>query len=220
MHQLKVNNLIKILSEGEGPDQKGYQIEEHCEVPIKSNFLQGKEKDLLEEVFRELGGLGAPVILDKLTFDFKINGFLFLLDDEVHFNRYRLSTLKTNIYSTFSFEWIEVYKRLCRTYERESLKAGLSERIWKGPPVAEKVFGKCEVPGDLSGNGSAGWKLNAYNDAQYDLISRLQGYKLIRISVFENILVGGSLKKINDLLLNPKPQQYPAIFNWLLRKMN
>lgn len=111
------------------------------------------------------------------------------------------------------------YKRLCRNHERDCLKTGLQERIWNGPPIAAKTFGKSEEPGDLSGNGSAGWKLNAYNDVQYDLVSRLHGFKLLRVPVYENIMIGGSLKKIDDLLLHPKEEYRAGIRNWFLRKI-
>ncbi|ERM82599.1 hypothetical protein P872_04610 [Rhodonellum psychrophilum GCM71 = DSM 17998] len=213
MHNLKVNHLIQILEEA------AVELEEAFIFQVNPEFLKGKGEILLSEAFAALGGEGQPILLDSLKFDFKINRFLFLYDDEVHFNRYRLSTLKTGIYDVFSFYWADAYKRQCRTFERECLKVGLQERIWNGPPIAAKVFGKGEEFGDLSGNGSPGWKLNAYNDAQYDLMSRLHGYKLIRISVYENIMTGGSLKQIDGLLLNPKEENHKAISNWLLRKM-
>lgn len=87
------------------------------------------------------------------------------------------------------------------------------------PPIAERIFGKSEAIGELTGNGSAGWKLNAYNDAQYDLLSRLHGYKLIRIPMYENLMIGGSLKKIDDLLLHPSESHRDAIVAWLNRKL-
>lgn len=213
MHNLKVNNLIQILRE------EAVDLEESFYIDVNKEFLKGKGEALLDEVFTDLGGKGKPILLDNLKFDFKINRFLFLYDDEVHFNRYRLKTLKTEMYTVFSFYWSEAYKRQCRTFEKECLKMGLQERIWNGPPIASKVFGSAEEAGELTGNGSPGWKLNAYNDAQYDLLSRLHGYKLIRISVYENIMTGGSLKQIDALLLNPKEDNQKAITNWLMRKM-
>lgn len=214
MHQIKVDHLIQILRDSE------FQIEDEFRLEVNSDYLKGKGDELLAEIFDSLGGsvFHLPLI-ERLKFDFKINRFLFIYDDAVHFNRYRSNTLKSNLYDTFSFAWSDAYKRLCRTFEKDCLKSGLQERIWFGPPIAEKVFGKSEEPGDLSGNGSSGWKLNAYNDAQYDLLTRLHGYKLIRIPVYENIMIGGSLKKIDDLLLNPKEENYQAIKNWLFRKL-
>lgn len=214
MQQVKVNKLSEIIRSIEVPLEINFSLE------VNKNFLKGKGEDLLGEVFRELGGTGSPPILEKLKFDFKINRTVFLYDDEVHFNRYRLTSIKSAIYDHFSYPWRDTYLRLCRTFEKECLKAGSQERIWNGPPLAPKVFGKSEEFGELSGNGSSGWKLNAYNDAQYDLMSRLHGYKLIRIPMYENLMIGGSLRKIDDLLIKPSEQMEQGIKNWFLRKLN
>ncbi|WP_373522753.1 hypothetical protein [Aquiflexum sp.] len=213
MHQIKVQHLLDILLQSDLPLDVDFHLE------VNSSYLKDKGEALLNNVIGELKGQGNLPILIHLKFDFKINRNLFVYDDAVHFNRYRLTTLKSDLYSTFSFSWVDGYKRLCRTFEKECIKAGLQDRIWNGPPIASRIFGKSEEPGDLSGNGSSGWKLNAYNDAQYDLISRLHGYKLIRIPEYENIMIGGSLKKIDDLLLNPKEEYQRAILNWVSRKV-
>ncbi len=213
MHSLKIFHLNGIL------DASDLQVEADFSLDVNHSFLKGKGEALIKEVFEILGGSGKFPLLDNLRFDFKINRYVFIYDDAVHFNRYRLSTLKTSIYETFTFPWADSYKRLCRNYERDCLKVGLQERIWQGPPIAGRIFGKSEAAGDLSGNGASGWKLNAYNDAQYDLVSRLHGYKLIRIPMYENLMIGGSLKKIDELLLNPSDTSGQAIVAWLNRKM-
>lgn len=213
MHQIKVQHLLDILHQSALPVDVAFHLD------VNFSYLKGKGELLLNAVFEELNGKGNMPILEHLKFDFKINRFLFVYDDAVHFNKYRLSTLKTDIYSTFTFPWVDSYKRLCRTFEKECIKAGLQDRIWNGPPIASRIFGRSEEAGNLSGNGSSGWKLNAYNDVQYDLISRLHGYKLIRIPEYENLMIGGSLKKIDDLLLNPKEEYQKAILNWVSRKV-
>lgn len=213
MHHLKVENLYRILKDSD------IQVEFNQHLEVNLSYLRGKGESLLNGVLSDLEGTGKIPVLERLKFDFKVNRFVFIYDDEVHFNRYRLTTLKSSIYEVFTFPWIDAYIRLSRTYEKECLKTGLQERVWNGPPLAGKLFGKSEAPGDLSGNGSAGWKLNAYNDAQYDLISRLHGLKLIRIPLYENLMIGGSLKKIDDLLLHPKEEQQQGIINWFSRKL-
>lgn len=213
MHQIKVQNLIQVIS-SEIPE-----IEIDYFLEVNEKYLEGKGEQMLSGIFDSLEGTGRPPHLHSLKFDFKVNRFLFLYDDEIHFNRYRIKTFKTDLYDVFSFEWLEAYKRLCRTYEKDCLKAGLQERIWNGPPIATKVFGQSEEYGDLSGNGSSGWKLNAYNDAQYDLLTRLHGYKMIRIPQYETLMIGGGLKKIDELLRNPKEEHQKGIVNWISRKM-
>ncbi|GAB3658496.1 hypothetical protein GCM10028791_31490 [Echinicola sediminis] len=213
MHHLKVNNLVQVLQDQE------VELETTFHIEIKEHLLDDKAKLLFNDLYRQMGGMGKFAYLEKLKFDFRIDRFVFLYDDAVHFNRYRLNTLKSDIYEVFTFSWVDSYKRLCRTFERECLKSGMQERVWFGPPIAERCFGKAEEAGDLSGNGASGWKLNAYNDAQYDLLSRLHGYKIIRLPMYENIMVSGSLKKLDQLLINPKENDQKALVSWLKRKM-
>lgn len=189
------------------------------ELDVNANYLESKGEIWLREIFGDLGGTGAVPLLEKLKFDFKIGRYLILWDDELHFNRYRLITLRSDMYSEWNFPFVESYKRLCRTFEKECLKVGLQQRIWNGPPVAKSVFGQAEESGDFSGNGSSGWKLLAYNDAQYDLQTRLHGYKLIRLCPYETIMTGGSLKRLDQLLINPKEEQRVMLYNWLMRKV-
>lgn len=213
MHSIKIKTLMNILHAGEVPFEEGFML------PVNKKILDAKAEQLLREVYQELGGTGEPVYLPQLKFDFKVGRFLFLYDEESHFNRYRLKTFSSVIYQTFSFSWVDSYRRLCRTYERDCLKVGMQERIWEGPPIARRCFGNPEEAGDLTGNGATGWKLNAYNDAQYDLITRLSGYKMVRLPMYENLMVSGSLKSINQLLLSPKEETHLAIVNWINRRL-
>ena len=105
LHQIKVDHLIQILRDSE------FQIEEDFRLDVNPEYLKGKGDELLTEIFNSLGGSGHHLpLLERLKFDFKINRFLFIYDDPVHFNRYRLSTLKTELYDTFSFSWSDTYK--------------------------------------------------------------------------------------------------------------
>ncbi len=205
--------LNLIMEEGE------VDFEQNFELDINPGFLDKKGEKWLEEIYTGLGGMGKFPLLEKLRFDFKIQRNLFLYDDELHFNRYRLMSLKSDFYKDFNFAFAEAQKRLCRTYEKDCLKVGLQERIWYGPPVASRSFGAASYPGDFSGNGSSGWKLSAYNDAQHDLQTRVHGYKLIRITPYETLMTGGSLKRLDQLLVNPKEEQRKAILSWMKRKI-
>ncbi len=194
-------------------------FDQNFQLSVKSNSLEGKGNKLLDQAYKDLGGAQSSPTLKSLKIDFKIGDYLFLYDNPHHFNRYRLKTLKSDLYEVFSFPWYTTYLRLCRVHERECLLSGLQERVWNGPPIAQENFGPSEIPGDLSGNGSAGWKLNADNDLQYDLVSRLHGFKIIRIPAYEHLMIGGSLKRIDHLLLRPNEATLKAIASWLKRKM-
>lgn len=205
--------LDLILKEG------GADYDWQFELELNPKFLDSKGKIWLKEIFEDLGGIGSLPFLEKLKFDFKIGRYLLVWDDELHFHRYRLATFRSEMYTEWTFPFAEGHKRLCRTYEKECLKAGMQQRIWSGTPLSKSIFGEPSEPGDFSGIGSTGWKLLAYNDAQYDLQTRLHGYKLIRLSPFETIMTGGSLKRLDQLLVNPKEEQRTMLFNWLMRKV-
>ncbi len=198
----------------------GAEYDWKAELEVVPKYLDQKGKTWLAEILEDLGGNGSMPLLEKLKFDFKIGRFFILWDEEIHFNRYRLITLRSSLYTDFNFIFSEGLKRLCRTYEKEALKSGMNSRVWAGPPIARNVFGEASEPGDFSGNGAIGWKLLAYNDAQLDLQTRIHGYKLIRLSPFETIMTGGSLKRLDQLLVNPKEEQKQILFNWLMRKLN
>ncbi len=213
MDNLITRQLQIILKEGE------VEFENDFELEINSGFLDEKGKSWLQEIYDDLGGMGSLPLLKKLKFDLKIKRNLILYDDETHFNRYRLISFRSDFYKEFNFSFHEAQKRLCRTYEKDCLKAALQERLWNGPPVARHSFGEANEPGDFTMNGATGWKLLAYNDAQIDIQTRIHGYKLIRLTPYETLMTGGSLKRLDQLLMNPKEEQRKILLNWLKRKI-
>lgn len=212
MDNLMTRQLDLILREG------GVDFERDFDLELEPRYLDQKGQNWLADIYESLGGFGQAPLLEKLKLDFKINRNLFVYDDESHFNRYRLITFRSDLYSEFNFPFVETQKRLCRTYEKECLKVGMQQRIWNGTPMAKHCFGEGSEPGDFSGNGAVGWKLAAYNDAQYDLQTRIHGYKLFRITPFETLMIGGSLKRLDQLLINPKEEQRTMLLNWFMRK--
>ncbi|UZD23367.1 hypothetical protein PBT90_08200 [Algoriphagus halophytocola] len=212
MDNLMTRQLDLILREGE------VDFEREFELVAKPDFLDQKGKNWLAEIYEDLGGKKGGPLLEKFRFDFKIGRNLFLYDDELHFNRYRLISFRSDLYNELNFEFVDAQRRLCRSFEKECLKVGMQERVWYGPPIAKHCFGAGSEPGDFSGNGAIGWKLFAYNDAQMDLQTRIHGYKLHRITPFETLMTGGSLKRLDQLLINPKEEQRVMLLNWFNRK--
>lgn len=212
MDNLMTRQLDFILREGEVDFVRDFELE------VIPKYLDEKGKSWLADIYEDLGGIGKLPMLEKLKIDFKINRNLFLYDEEIHFNRYRLITFKSDLYSELNFPFLATQKRLCRSYERECMKVGMQQRIWNGSPVAKHCFGDASEPGDFSGNGASGWKLTAYNDAQFDIQTRIHGYKLFRITPYETLMTGGSLKRLDQLLINPKEEQRAMLLHWFIRK--
>jgi hypothetical protein len=213
MEHLMTRQLDLILKEG------GATYDWQVDFEVQSRYLDARCKSWLSTVLEDLEGKGSFPLFEKVPVDFRLGRTLILWDDELVFNRYRGITFRSELYEDFQFTFLEGHKRLCRTYEKEALKAGMQQRIWEGPPLATRVFGQPSEPGDFHGVGATGWKLLAYNHLQVDLLTRIHGYKLIRLSPYETIMTGGSLKRLDQLLINPKEEQRSMLFAWLMRKL-
>jgi hypothetical protein len=213
MEHLMTRQLDLILKEG------GATYEWQVDFEVQPRYLDARCKSWLSTILEDLGGKGSFPLFEKVPVDFKFGRTLILWDEELVFNRYRGITFRSDLYEEFQFTFLEGHKRLCRTYEKEALKVGMQQRIWEGPPLATRVFGQPSEPGDFHGVGATGWKLLAYNHLQVDLLTRIHGYKLIRLSPYETIMTGGSLKRLDQLLINPKEEQRSMLFAWLVRKL-
>lgn len=213
MEHLMTRQLDLILREG------GASYDGQVTLPVSRKKLDTKAFSFLNEILRNLGGLGDSPLLEKINFDFQLEKHVLIWDDELEFQRYRGTTLKSEFYLDHPFSFVEGHKRLCRTFEKEALKVGLLPRVWAGPPLAERVFGSASPSGDFFGNGATGWKLKAYTSFQIDLLSIAYGYSLIRLSPYETLMTGGSLKRLDQLLINPKEEQRSIIYQWLMRKL-
>ena len=205
--------LDLILKEG------GATYDWQVDFEVQPRYLDSRSKSWLNSVLEDLGGTGSFPLFEKVPVDFKLGRTLILWDDEVNFNRYRGISLRSPMYEEFQYTFFEGHKRLCRTFEKGALKAGMPERIWDGPPLATRIFGNSSDPGDFHGVGASGWKLGAYNQMQVDLLTRIHGYKLIRLSPYETIMTGGSLKRLDQLLINPKEEHRSMLYGWLMRKL-
>ena len=205
--------LDLILKEG------GATYDWQVDFEVQPHYLDARSKSWLSSVLEDLGGKGTYPLFEKVPVDFKFGRTLILWDEELVFNRYRGITFRSELYEEFQFTFLEGHKRLCRTYEKEALKVGMQRRIWEGSPLATRLFGQPSEPGDFHGIGATGWKLLAYNHLHVDLLTRIHGYKLIRLCPYETIMTGGSLKRLDQLLINPKEEQRSMLFAWLMRKM-
>jgi hypothetical protein len=213
MEHLMTRQLDLILQEG------GVTYDWQVDFEVQPRYLDARSKSWLSTGLEDLGGKGTFPLFEKVPVDFKFGRTLILWDEELVFNRYRGITFRSELYEEFQFTFLEGHKRLCRTYEKEALKAGMQQRIWEGSPLATRLFGQPSEPGDFHGVGATGWKLLAYNHLQVDLLTRIHGYKLIRLSPYETIMTGGSLKRLDQLLINPKEEQRSMLFAWLMRKI-
>ena len=138
-------------------------------------------------LYRALGGQIENPVLRPGAWDVRVDGVLVELDEELHFNRYRLLTLQSVSYERLPWFPVDAYQALCREHETECLANGRSQKRWKNDST-ERHFGPSSPRGDLTGNGSSRWKQRALYDFMKDVSAlRSEAPALARIAIWESL---------------------------------
>lgn len=153
--------------------------------PGKKEFDSSKIADEIQRVYKELGGVLEEFPSRYRGWDVEIRNHVIMLDDERHFNRYRLQTLNSDLYKKFKFPMKE-YKNYCKKYEEICLRAATWSEKWSSYPSVEQ-FGQPGAEGDLTAAGAPKWKQRAYYDYVRDVTQIIADYKVIRVSLWDPI---------------------------------
>jgi hypothetical protein len=195
--------------------------EVYPEIPSMS-WDDLEKNNLAQEVlivYKELGGVLPKPSVKIDTWGLSLDACLVELDDHNHFNRYRRTTLQAESYDKLAFFPVDSYKNYCRKFEAECLKSGMTPNNWHSPK-ADRLFGAAGAIGDLSRNGATLWKLRAFEDYLKDLHAMIfPEFALMRVAVWEELLLGGKLTRLQDLLLSPTESEATAILNSFQRKL-
>lgn len=172
------------------------------EVPyLKLDDVQDSDySSHVKEVYGSLGGIMADYPVGFRGWDIEANGIAIELDEQLHFNRYRSTTLNSNIYSELPSFPLSGYKEMCETFEFECTKAGHYGGKWTNPSC-EKQFGKAGENGQLTGAGAPRWKQRAFYDYVKDLTELIIGTKVVRVSIWDSVEIEGRTTRIRDALL-------------------
>ena len=209
---IREQNLHKILLSKYIPAEELNHSFSTCE--LQSTF---NEKVFLQ-TYESLGGRGKfPELKFNVSF-MEFGRFCVLLDEQIHFNRYRAKTLRSVFYENISSFPLMKYRSYSRKYEVECLKTGTSKPAWTNEE-AERHFGPSQDNGDLGLAGSSGWKLTAFQDFAIDLIARQRKMRLLRISVWDDLLIHKKLMKLNELLISPGNTETELILKYVERKV-
>ena len=140
----------------------------------------------LVSLYRALGGTEAPPTLRPGPWDLSFDdGLVVELDEELHFNRYRQTTLDSSWSN--DLPWTAGYRSLCRLHEAECRSAGSWGKRWTNTSC-EQMFGPPGAAGDLNGAGAPRWKQRALYDALKDLgPTAVDGLRLCRLSVYDRV---------------------------------
>jgi hypothetical protein len=107
------------------------------------------------------------------------------LDEELHFNRYRLAALDSDW--ARPLPWHEAYVRHCERMEAHCLTAGSWGKRWTNPSC-DAMFGVGDPPGQLLLKGAPRWKQRALYDAMKDAYAvSSTSQRIARVSVHDKV---------------------------------
>lgn len=175
------------------------------------------KNDFLEVYHDELDGTAAQPELFGGFWAMSYEGFAIALDDALHFNRFRNATLRAEFYRKHAPFDVQQYRNWCRKYEIEATKAGSKDDLWDSA-LGRKNFGSSEAPGDKGGKGSNAWKQRALEDFANDIAMYSLGHPLVRLSVWEQLMIDKQLFSLQKILTTPFPSQKEAFLKYFQRK--
>lgn len=184
---------------------------------IKSRDHSPKNTTEINRIYKELTGTQeyAPLRVNNIQIKIDENKYL-ELDDQSHFNEYRLITLNSEIYNNCHLFNVEKYKKMCERYQTNCLKEAGTKDGWK-TSTSEKLFLKSNTEKDLTKNGSSRWKQKAFNDFVKDVYAIENKINLKRISVWETIKDNITIKQILDEELTA---HYEELKKYILAKFD
>lgn len=168
-----------------------YGIGNHCKL-TEQELLASGYYEAVVNVYRILGGVLSMPPIRVGKYDIDTANFIIELDEENHFNRYRLSTLNSPIYANNPNIDVAQYKKFCKNYEDRCLTYGKYAKN----DSTEKQFGYCELDGNL-GDSRSRWKQRAFYDFIKDITSIVKNVPIIRISIYEKYK-GLTIEKLID----------------------
>ncbi|PWJ42741.1 DUF7255 family protein [Sediminitomix flava] len=185
-----------------------------------ADFEESKFKEEIFNTYHKLTGQKNNPNIKLSPWLIEIEDVVIVLDEILHFNRYRGITLRSEIYNNLPSFPLSQYTRYCNQKENECLKPGGSLNNWSNQ-FAEIQFGpSSQRVGDFKGLGSSAWKLRAFKDYLQDISSLMtKDYKVLRISVWDQIMNSGQLHSYNDLLLNPSEADKELIIKNIQRRI-
>ncbi|PTT66999.1 DUF7255 family protein [Arthrobacter sp. HMWF013] len=168
----------------------GYEV---VAKPSKRDVNWAATRELPGSIREEILGvyLGLNGVPDERDFvsgawDFQVDGALLVeFDEDLHFNRYRASTIPTG--SGCSLPWASSYGLYSIEREDMCLRAGKHGYKWANEH-SDAMFGGSDSPGEFVRLGASRWKQRALYDAVKDAYAaHTPGVSLARVSIHDDI---------------------------------
>jgi hypothetical protein len=182
------------------------------------NWNLSKNLDHINETLEDLGGSLSPS-LDIESLSLELPNLAVVLNGEKDFNRYRGTTLRSDFYTTYSGFKVDHHRQHCRQQEPKCKAAAMNLKDWTDSR-SEKIFGTSQTLGDLGLSGSAKWKERAISSFLLDILLKEKGIRLLRLSIYDGMLLGGKLITLKELLLKRDEKTEKILVNWLNRQIS
>ena len=154
----------------------------------------GLEEELLA-VSRRLGLEPGEVPQQANVLDIEVNGIAFALDDELHFNKFRLQTLQSPVYALPLIQNMDSYMAYCQ----------LNSLSYPGTATP--------APDDLL-------KSKAINDFMQDLLPLVHFVPVLRLSVFDRLqTINGSIS-LNEILLEENTTYFNLLADHIRNRLD
>lgn len=113
------------------------------------------------------------------------DGLVVELDEQLHFNRYRATTLHEE-WARF-LPWRGSYLVYCQEREADCLTDGGWGKRWTNPSC-ERLFGPADPPGTFQAGGAPRWKQRALYDALKDAVALASTtVRLARLAIYDEV---------------------------------
>jgi hypothetical protein len=168
-------------------------------VPTLESIAAAKLGGLVTETYRRLGGVNPTPRVRPGQWDVATEKGAWELDEEQHFNRFRLVTLRSAIYRRVAGFDHASYRVYCSAKEDRCLRKAGSRGYWSSSSsVAE--FGPAGEPGVLAGAGSPRWKQRAFYDFIKDLSPFVLDIPVTRLSIWDDVACSGDIASLGWVL--------------------
>ncbi len=183
----------------------------------RTNWEASPNIGFIKEVLSDLEGNSYDGV-EPEHFDLEFPNFGLAFNAEKDFNRYRGKTLRSDFYESVTGFKIDHHQRHCRQHEDSCKAAAMNLRDWTDSH-SEGIFGPSQPLGDLGLSGSAKWKERAFSSFLLDILCKEQHIKLLRISIYDGMVLGGKLVTLKELLLKHDEKTEKILVNWLKRQI-
>ena len=202
---LRQDNLCWLLRNA------GYPVEiKKCPCLQREDIEAASLGSEVQSVYKQLDGELNYFPIRVGHWDLRVGAVAIELDEEQHFNRYRLQALQSSVYSTLSSFPRCAYLSYCERQEKECLRKASRGGYWSNASCIRQ-FGRESSKGDLTPPGSPRWKQRAFYDFLKDLAPIICDTPLARVSIWDDVSVNGVNVLVKEVLRSRSSSAVPGL---------